>query len=326
MKRREFIMLLGTTAAWPLAARAQQPGMPVIGFLHPNSPESSVSQVAAFRKGLSEAGYVEGQNVAVEHRWAQNDNTRLPAFAADLVSRRVTVIVVLFSTPAAFAAKAATATIPIVFYNAFDQVASGLVASLNRPGANVTGVTTMAGELTAKRFALLHELVPSADRFAVLINPSNAAVAEPFVKEVQTAVKATGREVELFSISSSRDLDAAFAAFAQKRARAFLYNADPIFYSRRVQMVLLAVRYGAPGIYTLRDYAEVGGLMSYGPDNADHIRQTAVLTCRILKGEKASDLPVLRSSRFEFVINLQTAKIIGVDVPPALLARDEVIE
>jgi ABC-type uncharacterized transport system substrate-binding protein len=328
MRRREFITLLGgAAAAWPLGAQAQQSAMPVIGFLHPNSPESNVSQVAAFRKGLSEAGYVEGRNVAIEYRWAQNDNRKLPALTADLVSRQVTVIAALFSTPAALAAKAATATIPIVFYTAFDPVEAGLVRSLNRPGANVTGVTSMAHELTAKRFGLLHELVPSAGRFAVLVNPNNAAVAEPFINEVQAAVKAIGREVELFSISSSRDIDAAFATFAQRRAQAFLYSADPIFYSRRVQMVMLAVRYGTPGIYTLRDYAEAGGLMSYGPDNADHIRQTGVLTGRILKGEKPSDLPVLRPSKFEFVINLQTAKMIGVDVPPSLLARaDEVIE
>jgi putative tryptophan/tyrosine transport system substrate-binding protein len=327
IRRREFITLLGGAAVgWPVVAGAQQTPMPVIGFLHPNSPETSVAQVAAFRKGLSEVGYSEGQNVAIEYRWARNDNT-LPLLATDLVSRQVTVIVPLFSTAATLAAKAATATIPIVFYAGSDPVKSGLVRSLNRPGANVTGVTSMAEELTAKRLGLLHELVPGANRFAVLINPHTAAVSEPFVNEVQAAVKAIGREVELFSISSSRDLDAAFASFAQNGADGFLYSPDPIFYSRRLQMIMLAVRYGTPGIYTSRDYAEAGGLMSYGPDNADHIRQTAVLAARILKGEKASDLPVLRSSRFEFVVNLQTAKMIGVDVPPSLLARaDEVIE
>jgi putative ABC transport system substrate-binding protein len=328
IRRREFITLLGGAAVgWPVVAGAQQTPMPVIGFLHPNSPETSVAQVAAFRKGLSEVGYSEGQNVAIEYRWARNDNTRLPLLATDLVSRQVTVIVPLFSTAATLAAKAVTATIPIVFYVGSDPVKSGLVRSLNRPGANVTGVTSMAEELTAKRLGLLHELVPGANRFAVLINPHTAAVSEPFVNEVQAAVKAIGREVELFSISSSRDLDAAFASFAQNGADGFLYSPDPIFYSRRLQMIMLAVRYGTPGIYTSRDYAEAGGLMSYGPDNADHIRQTAVLAARILKGEKASDLPVLRSSRFEFVVNLQTAKMIGVAVPPSLLARaDEVIE
>jgi ABC-type uncharacterized transport system substrate-binding protein len=327
IRRREFVTLLGGAVAWPLAARAQQPAMPVVGFLHANSPEPSANQVAAFRKGLSERGYVEGQNVAIEYRWAHNDNDQLPALAADLVRRRVAVIVALFSTGAALAAKTATTTIPIVFYTAGDPVQAGLVASLSRPGANVTGVTTMAVELGAKRLGLLHELLPGAARFAVLVNPTNPAVAEPFVKEVQEAAAAIGRQIEFFITSTNSDIDAAFASLVQKRADAFLYSPDPLFNNRRIQIVTLAARHAVPAIYTLREYAKAGGLMSYGPSNADYIRQTAIYTGRILKGEKPADLPVLRAAKFEFVINLQTARTLGLDVPPTLLARaDEVIE
>jgi putative ABC transport system substrate-binding protein len=239
----------------------------------------------------------------------------------------VAVIVALFSTGAALAAKTATTTIPIVFYTAGDPVQAGLVASLSRPGANVTGVTTMAVELGAKRLGLLHELLPGAARFAVLVNPTNPAVAEPFVKEVQEAAAAIGRQIEFFITSTNSDIDAAFASLVQKRADAFLYSPDPLFNNRRIQIVTLAARHAVPAIYTLREYAKAGGLMSYGPSNADYIRQTAIYTGRILKGEKPADLPVLRAAKFEFVINLQTARTLGLDVPPTLLARaDEVIE
>jgi putative tryptophan/tyrosine transport system substrate-binding protein len=327
MQRREFITLLGGAAAvWPLAARAQQPAMPVVGFLYPGAPEANANLVAAFRKGLSETGYVEGQNVAIEYRWADNQYDRLPAMAADLVRRQVAVIAAAASTAAAVAAKAATKTIPIVFSGGGDPVQTGLVASLNRPGGNVTGISSMNVELGAKRLGFLHELLPSATRFAVLVNP-NSPLTEPFVADVRAAAGAIGRSIEVLTASTNREIDAAFANLVQKRAEALVILPDPLFINRRVQLATLAVRHALPAIYPFREDAEAGGLMSYGSSITDLARQAGVYTGRILKGEKPADLPISRATKFEFVINLQTAKLLGLDIRPSLLAiADEVIE
>jgi putative ABC transport system substrate-binding protein len=328
MRRREFISLLsGAVAApallWPLVARAQQP---VIGFLRPGSPEPNAHLVAAFRKGLGETGYVEGRNVAVEYRWAHNFDDRLPELAADLVRLRVAVIATPGSTAAAAAAKSATTTIPIVFSAGGDPVLTGLVASLNRPGGNVTGVSSMSAELGAKRLGLLQELVPRAARFAVLVNPNNP-LAEAFVADVRAAAAAIGWQVEVLTASTSRDIDAAFAMLVEKRADTLLVGLDPLFVSSRVQLATLAARHAVPAIYPFRDDAEAGGLMSYGPSNTDLVRQAGIYTGRILKGEKPADMPILRATKFELVINLKTAKALGLTVPDKLLvAADEVIE
>jgi putative ABC transport system substrate-binding protein len=325
VNRRSFITLLGgTAAAWPLAVRAQQPAMPVVGFLDSRSPDTVAHLVAAFRKGLGETGYVEGRNVVIEFRWAHNESARLPELAADLVRRRVAVIATPGSTAAAIAAKAATTTIPIIFSGGGNPVQTGLVASLNRPGGNVTGISSMNVELGAKRLGLLHELVPSAARFFVLINPKNP-FAEAFVTDVRTA--AMGRQIEVVSASTNLDIDTAFAILVQKRADALLVSPDPLFVSRRVQLATLAARHAVPAIYPFREDVEAGGLMSYGASNTDLIRQAGVYTGRVLKGEKPADLPVMQATKFEFVINLQTARALGVAVPPMLLARaDEVID
>ena len=327
MNRREFITLLsGAAAVWPLAARAQQAAMPVIGFLRPGSPEPSAHLVAAFRKGLDETGYVEGRNVAIEYRWAHNFNDRLPELAAELVRLRVAVIATPGSTAAAAAAKSATTTIPIVFSAGGDPVQTGLVASLNRPGGNVTGASSMSGELGAKRLGLLQELVPRGARFAVLVNPNNPLV-EAFVTDLRAAGAATGRQIEVLTASTSRDIETAFAMLVDKRADALLVGLDPLFVSSRVQLAMLAARHAVPAIYPFREDAESGGLMSYGPSNTDLVRQAGNYTGRVLKGEKPADMPILRAIKFEFVINLKTAKTLGLDVPPSLLARaDEVIE
>jgi putative ABC transport system substrate-binding protein len=327
MKRREFIGLLGGAAAWPLKAHAQQSAMPVIGFLQPGSPDASAHRVAAFRKGLGEAGYVEGQNVTVEYHWLEDQYDRLPALAADLVRRNVAVIATPGSTPATLAAKAATATIPIVFGVADDPVQLGLVASFARPGGNATGINFFNNELVAKRLRLLHELVPKAVRVAVLLNPSNAASAETTLRDVQKAVPATGLQIQMLNATTSGEIDAAFATLVRDRADALFVAPDGFFASRRVQFATLTARENIPASFADSDIVAVGGLMSYGTDILDMFRQAGVYTGNILKGAKPADLPVMQSTKFEFAINLQTAKLLGIDVPPLLLATaDNVIE
>ena len=326
MKRRDFITLLGGAAAtWPLAARAQQPAMPVVGFLHSGSPEAFVNLVPAFRKGLSETGYVEGQNVAFEFRWAAGQDSALPELAADLIRRRVAVIAAP-STPAAIAAKAATTTIPIVFAIGYDPVALGFVASLARPGGNMTGISFLSGELAAKRLELVRELKLGPTRVAVLVNPA-LATAETNLKEVEAAAQAIGLQIQVVRASTSRELDAGFATFLRERPDALFVSGDPFFMSRRVQIVQLATLHKLPATFAQREYVEAGGLMSYGANVADAWRQAGVYTGRILKGAKPADLPVVQASKFELVINAQTARTLGLTVSPSLLATaDEVIE
>jgi putative ABC transport system substrate-binding protein len=324
LRRREFIAGLGGAAVSPLAARAQQPAMPVIGYLYSGTPQPS--GVAAFRKGLSEAGYVEGRNVAIEYRFAHNENDRLPELAADLVRHRVAVIATPGSVLAALAAKSATTTIPIVFAIGNDPVQAGLVPSLNRPGGNVTGVTAMAMELGAKRLGLLHELVPGATRFAALVGRYNPNL-ELATTEMNTAASAFGRPIEILLAGTNREIDTAFASLVEKRAEALVVYPAPLFGNRRVQIVTLAARLAVPAIYSSREFAEAGGLMSYGTNNTDQLRYSGIYTGRILKGEKPADLPVQRPTKFEFVINQQTARTLGITVPPTLFAiADEVIE
>jgi putative ABC transport system substrate-binding protein len=327
MRRREFITLLGGAAtAWPLAARAQQPAMPVIGYLGLGSPEANVYLLASFRRALSEAGYVEGRNVAIEFRWAHNEVDRLPELAANLVRRRVAVIATPSSVSAPLAAKAATSTIPIVFSNGADPVQAGLVASLNRPGGNVTGVTNMSLELGPKRLGLLHELLPGAERFAALVNP-NALTAERQIKDAQAAASSIGRRIEVLTASTNRDIDTAFASLVQIRADALTVGTDQFLTSRRVQLATLAARYAIPAIFPTREYAEAGGLMSYGGSRTDRDRVAGLYIGRILRGENPANLPVIQPTKFEFIINLQTARTLGLTVPARLLAQaDEVIE
>jgi putative ABC transport system substrate-binding protein len=328
LKRRDFITLLGgATASWPLAARAQQPAMPVVGFLNAGSPEAGAKNiVVAFRKGLSETGFVEGRNLTIEFRWAQNDRDRLPELAADLVRRRVAVIAAPGSALGAVAAKALTTTIPIVFSTAGDPVKLGLVASLNRPGANVTGFNDMSSELVPKQIGLLHELHPGAARFGVLIHPTNFWV-DGLVRDTQSAAAAIGRQAEILFAATDRDIDAAFATLVQKRVDALLVTTDVILAGRQTQILTLAARHAVPAIYFARDWADAGGLMSYGPVATVRDRQVGIYVGRILKGEKPADLPVMRATKFEFIINLATARAIGLTVPPTLLSTaDEVIE
>ncbi len=327
MRRREFITLLGGTAVtWPLAARAQQAIIPVVGYLSQGAPEASAYLVAAFRKGLSEGGYDEGKNVAIEYRWAHNNSARLPELATDLVSHRVAVIAAVAGTSAALAAKAATTTVPIVFTTGSDPVQIGLVASLNRPGGNVTGINAMQVEAQEKRLALLHELLPAATRFAVLVNPNNQ-MTDSLVTNTRGAAASIGQQVEVLAATTSRDIDTAFASLAPRPVSVLLVSPDPLFDTRRAQLVTLAARHAMPTIYPFREYVEAGGLMSYGTSFTDIARLAGMYTARVLKGEKPADLPVLRATKFEFVINLQTARLLGLTIPPMLLARaDEVIE
>jgi ABC-type uncharacterized transport system substrate-binding protein len=326
VKRRDFITFLGGAAVtWPLAARAQQSAMPVIGFLAISSPADRTRLVTAFRQGVRETGYVEGQNVAIEYRWAQDQADRLPDLAADLVRRQVTVIAA-HDTPSSIVAKAATTTIPIVFVSGGDPVKLGLVASLNRPGGNVTGVTFVIAELGAKQLGLLHELQPGAVRVGVLVDP-NFAPTQSFVSDVQAAASSVRKQIEVLEAPTGRDIDTVFASLAQKPIDALLVGPSPLFNNRRVQLVTLATYHRVPAIYPWREAAEAGGLMSYGTSLTDAYRQTGVYTGRILKGEKPADLPVMQSIKFEFVINLNTAKAFGLSFPPGLLAiADEVIE
>jgi putative tryptophan/tyrosine transport system substrate-binding protein len=326
MRRREFIAGLGGAAAWPMVARAQQPAMPVIGFLNGASPVSFAPLVAAFRQGLSDTGYVEDRNVTIEYHWAEGHYNRMPDMAADLVHRQVAVIAATGGDPSALAAMAATKTIPIVFSAGGDPIKRGLVESLNRPGGNITGVYFFTAEMEGKRVGLLHELVPTAATVAALVNPTYPDFATQ-LEEVDEAARSLGLQVRILRASTEREIDMAFAAIAQLRAEAMVVCADPFFNSRRAQLVALAALHRLPAVYEQRVYVLAGGLMSYGTSITEAYHQVGIYTGRILKGEKPSDLPVVQSAKFEFVINLKTAKTLGLDVPPGLSARaDEVIE
>lgn len=326
MRRREFIAFLGgATVAWPTVARAQV--LPVIGFLHSASASAFAEHIPAFHKGLSEAGYVVGQNATVEYRWAEGHNEALPALAADMVRRRVAVIVTPISTPATLAAKAATSTIPIVFVIGADPVKLGLVASLNRPGGNATGISDIGVQLGAKRLSILYELLPNAARIAALVNPDNPGITESFVSELQTAASVIGRQIEIVTASTISGIDTAFAMLVKMRADAFLISPEALFVTRRSQLLTLAARHALPALYHRREFADGGGLMSYGSSFPDQFRQTGLYAGRILKGENPAEMPVQLPTKFEFVINLKTAKTLGIQIPAALLARaDEVIE
>jgi ABC-type uncharacterized transport system substrate-binding protein len=327
MRRRQFITLIGGAAAWPLAADAQQPAMPVVGLIHGGSPANSGSHVAAFRQGLSESGFVEGQNVAIAYRWAEGRNDRYPELVADLIRQKVNVIATGANTLASRVAKAATSTIPIVFGVGDDPVKLGLVASLARPGGNATGINFFIAELTAKRLGLLREMVPNAARVAVLVNPSNKSTTASTVRDVQVAAPTLGLQIQIFHADTAREIDTAYASFVRQRFDALLVGPSPFFNTRRVQLAIAAARNGVPTIFANRDYAEVGGLMSYGAHIADAYRQVGVYTGRILKGENPADLPVVQSTKIDFVINAQTARTLGLTVPPILLATaDDVIE
>jgi putative ABC transport system substrate-binding protein len=326
MKRREFMTLLGGAAAWPLAARAQQATMPVVGFVSSRSVDRSARPVAAFNKGLSETGYIEGQNVMVEYHWLSGQHDRLPSLMADLVRRRVAVIATA-GDPPTLAAKAATETIPIAFGISGDPVGHGLVASLARPGGNATGINFLNTEVTTKRLGLLHELVTKAVRFALLINPTNTASSEPTLRDVPEAARAMGLQIQILNASTSREIEAAFATIVRDRADALFVAPDGFFNGRGVQFATLATRYGIPAAYSAREVVEVGGLMSYGTDILDMYRQVGVYSARLLKGANPADLPVVQSTKFEFVINLQTARALGLEVPNSMqLLADEMID
>jgi ABC-type uncharacterized transport system substrate-binding protein len=326
VKRRAFITLIGGAAAWPLAARAQQQAMPVIGFLDVRSPEALGERLRGFRQGLQQTGYVEGENVAIEYRWAENQTDRLPALAADLVRRRVAVIATA-APPPAFAAKAATTTIPIVFNVGSDPVKLGLVASLARPGGNLTGISILSVELSAKRLELLREVVPRAIRVAVLVNPANPSITETTLGELEPASRAMGLQIQVLKASTSREINEAFATFLHERPDALFVALDAFFNSRRVQLVNLASRYTMPATFVFREFVEAGGLMSYGPDIVDAYRQMGIYVGRILRGAKPEDLPVVQASKYELVINAEAARMLGLTVPPTLLSTaDEVIE
>jgi len=326
MKRRAFITLLGSAAAWPLSARAQQSAMPVIGFLDSKSPEGSAHLVAEFRRGLNGSAFIEGQNVAIEFRWAQNNYDQLPALAADLVRRRVDVIAAT-GGPAALAAKAASPTIPIVFRVAADPIAAGLVASLSRPGGNVTGVTSLNLEVGPKRLEFLHELVPTATIMAALVNPTNPSNAEILSSDLQATARLFGLQLHLLHASSDADIDAVFATVTEQRAGGLVIGTDAFFTNRTERLAALALRYHIPTIYQWREFVAAGGLMSYGGSFADSYHVAGVYTARILKGEKPADLPVQQATKFELFINLKSATALGLKIPEKLLATaDEVIE
>jgi putative tryptophan/tyrosine transport system substrate-binding protein len=325
IRRREFIVTLGSAATWPLAARAQQPAMPLIGFLSSTSADPVAYLIAAFRQGLSEAGYVEGRNVAIEYRWSEGQYDRLPAMVSELLRRDVAVIAAL-GTPSAVAAKTATTMIPIVFGVSEDPVKLGLVTSIARPGGNATGVSYLLSELGAKQLGLLRELVPAASRFGLLVNPNNEN-AEAIIGDLKAAAATIGVEIDVVRATDSHEIEEAFVSLIRDKVHALVVGTDPFFYNRRVQLATLATRHALPTIYNVRAYAEAGGLMSYGTSLTEAYRQMGAYTARILKGEKPIDLPVVQSTKFDFVINLPTARALGLTIPPMLLARaDEVIE
>jgi len=326
MRRREFIALVGSSVAgWPLAARAQQP-VPVVGFLHPASLDVYQDRLRSFRQGLKDAGFIEGENVTIEYRWADNQSDRLPALATELARRQVAVIVAGTSS-AAFAAKTATTTVPIIFSSPEDPVGLDLVASLARPDGNLTGINWFASELAAKRLELLRELMPGAARVALLVEPANVRITESTVRDVEAAARAMGLQIRVLNASTSREINAAFASFVRERPDVLYVGTSPFFIGRRVQLTHLATRHAVPAIYSGRQYTEVGGLMSYGTSLTDAFRQMGVYTGRILKGVKPADLPVIQSTKFELVINAETARMLGLTVPDKLLvAADEVIE
>ena len=327
MRRREFITLLaGATVAWPFAARAQQSAMPVVGFLHSSSPGGYASRVAAFRQGVNEAGYIEGRNVTIEYRWAEGHNDRLPELAADLVRRNVTVIAAT-TTPAALAAKAATATIPIVFVTAGDPVKLGLVAGLNRPGGNLTGVTTLSVEVAPKRLEALYEIIPTATTFALLISSSSPALAESTTRDVRASARTLGVQLHVVSATMDNEIDDAFASLAKLRAGGLVIGSDTFFTSRSERLPSLALRYALPAVYEWREFAAAGGLISYGTDSRDAYRLAGIYTARVLKGEKPADLPMQQATKVELYINLKTAKTLGITIPLVLSGRaDELIE
>jgi putative ABC transport system substrate-binding protein len=326
MNRRAVISLIGGAAAWPVMARAQQAALPVIGFVSAGSLDGYSERLRGYRQGLKETGFVEGENVTIEYRWADNQVERLPGLIADLVRRRVAVIAAP-QTAGALAAKAATATVPIIFVIGSDPVELGLVASLNRPGGNLTGINFFMNELTAKRLELLRELVPGATQVAVLSNPASGPIAEIQRRDLETAARAMGVQIKFVSASTRDDIHAAFDRLQRERADALFVSSDPFFNNRRVQLTTLAARHALPASYSARDVVEAGGLMSYGPDIIDAFRQIGVYTGRALRGEKPADLPVQQPTKLELVINLTTAKVLGLTVPPSLLATaDEVIE
>jgi putative ABC transport system substrate-binding protein len=326
LKRREFVTLLGGAAVWPLAPRAQPSTLPVIGFLHPGSPDANAKYVAGFRKGLGETGYIEGRNVAIEYRWGQGDSARLPELAAELVRRPVTVIATPGSLAASLAAKAETASIPIVYASGPDPVQAGLSATLNRPGGNVTGISAMNAVLAAKQLGLLRELFHRHARFGFLHNPANPQIQDTLA-DVRTAASAIGQQLELLAASTAGDISPAFRDAVQRGVEALLISPDPLFTGHQVQLATLAARHVMPALYTVREFAEAGGLMSYGSSFIDTFRQAGIYTGRILKGETPADMPIMQATKFELVLNLQTAEALGIEVPATLLAlADEVIE